>query len=32
VIVASHDTGLISGMGERIVELADGRLVGDSAA
>ena len=32
VIVASHDTALIADMGERIVELADGRLIADSAA
>ncbi len=32
VIVASHDTALIADMGERIVELADGRVVSDRDA
>lgn len=32
VIVATHDTALIADMGERIVELADGRLANDSNA
>ena len=32
VIVATHDTALIADMGERIVELADGRVARDSGA
>ena len=31
VIVASHDTALVADMGERIVDLGNGRIVSDSA-